>query len=255
MPPQQVDVDVDPPLFGDLDSAPDELIVHIDPAEVSPATTDRINTLRTRLGLTTEEVKRLSSLGTDNIEAIKDLVEQAITERARLTWSGRPEYAEILAVCEVICAVRPAREFGVVSAKQLSMYLNELRKPGQIRSFFAWHANSFRGDQTRYESVFRFLRACEYSLPEYFACVELFVAKIIAGVDYSLFIAELPRWFRPEPLKILEEQGVPIQLAEKVIAPGDTVVTLSARLRALAAQPNSPLTALEQSWVLDALPT
>ncbi|WP_273878630.1 hypothetical protein, partial [Serratia liquefaciens] len=73
----------------------------------------------------------------------------------------------------------------VVSANQLAMYLNELRKLGPIRGFFTWHATGFRGDQSRYENVFRFLRACEYSLPEYFACVELFVAKSDSAVDYS----------------------------------------------------------------------
>lgn len=52
--PAQADVAVDPPLFGDLDNAPDELVVHVDPTEVSPTVTDRLDTLRARLGLTTK---------------------------------------------------------------------------------------------------------------------------------------------------------------------------------------------------------
>jgi RAD3-like DEAD/DEAH box helicase/helicase-like protein len=170
-PPDQTNIDVNPPLFGDLDSAPDEFVVHVDPSEVSRFVSDRIDTLRSRLGLTTEEVRRIATLGVDNIEAMKDAVEVAISEGAQVGWSGRPEYFEIRAVCELICAVRPAREFGVVSASQLSMYLNELRKPRQLRDFFRWHASGWRGDQSHYENVFRFLRACEYSLPEYFGCV------------------------------------------------------------------------------------
>jgi hypothetical protein len=83
---------------------------------------------------------------------------------------------------------------------------------------------------------------------------EFFARKAGVIVDYSLFIAELSRWFRPEPLKILEEQGVPIQISEKVMAPGDTVASLSTRLRTLAARTNSSLNDVERSWVLDANP-
>ncbi len=67
-------------------------------------------------------------------------------------------------------------------------------------------------------------------------------------------MAELPRWFRPDLLKILEEQGVPIQIAERFIAPGDTVATLSGRLRQLSASPALALSDLERTWILDALP-
>jgi RAD3-like DEAD/DEAH box helicase/helicase-like protein len=253
-PPEYTDVDVSPPLFGDFDAAPDELVVHIDPADATSTVTERVEALRARLGLKADEVKRLSSLGVDNIEAIKDAVENALSESHHLVWSGRPEYDDIKAVCEIICAVRPAREFGVVSHKQLTMYLHKLREPGPITAFYRWHASGSPGDQSRYENVFRFLRACEYSLPEYFACVELFIKKVDIPTDYSLFIAELPRWFRPEPLKILEEQGVPIQISERFITGSDTVASLSTRLRAYAAAGNPALSGVERSWVLDAIP-
>jgi len=59
---------------------------------------------------------------------------------------------------------------------------------------------------------------------------------------------------RAEELKILEEQGVPIQISERFIQPGDTVVSLGDRLRALALARDERLTRLEQDWVLDALP-
>jgi len=254
VPPKQVDIDVQPPLFGDLENAPDEFVVYVDSDEIPATTSDRINSLKGRLGLTTEEMRRISFLGLDVIEAIKDAVEDAISQELRLEWSGRPDYQEIRAVCDVICAVRPAREFGVVSASQLAMYLHQLRKRGPIRTFFRWHADSWHGDQSRYENVFRFLRACEYSLPEYFSCVELFATKAGLEADYSRFVEELPRWFRSEVLKILEERGVPIQISEKVIRQDDTVESLSRRLRALAASGSKVLSAVERRWILDAIP-
>jgi hypothetical protein len=90
-----------------------------------------------------------------------------------------------------------------------------------------------RGELKRLDNVFKFLRACEFNLPESFAVVELFLTKAGIRANYSLLLAELPRWFRPEALKILEEQGVPIQYRNDS-SPGDTAATLGERLRGLA---------------------
>jgi DEAD/DEAH box helicase len=253
-PPDREDVDVSPPLFGDLDGAPDELVVHIADEDANDAVSARIDQLIGRLGLTADEVKRLSSLGVANIEGIKQAVGEALRAGVRLDWTARPGYSEIHAVCEIICAVRSPRELGVASAKQLSMYLNRLRQADTMRAFFNWHSETFRGDTDKLDNVFKFLRACEYSLPEYFACVEIFVRKSGTPADYSLFTAELPRWFRPEPLKVLEEQGVPIQISERFFVEGDTTTSLARILRQLAQTQDSRLSALERNWILDALP-
>lgn len=253
-PPSHEEVDVNPPLFGDMDDAPDELVVHLDATDTSTAIADRVTLLTRRLGLTADEVKRLSSLGIDNIEAIRDAVRSGLNQGAQLVWSGRPAYRQIQSVCEVICAVRKPQEFGVASASQLTKYLDELRRAGTIRLFFHWHESTYRGDPAKIDNVFRFLRACEYSLPEYFGCVELFVQKSGRFADYALFTGELPRWFRPEPVKILEEQGVPIQISERIYRPGDTVPGLTARLRRAALSQSPALNVMEREWVLDALP-
>ena len=84
---------------------------------------------------------------------------------------------------------------------------------------------------------------------------ELFVLqKSGANVNYSLFLAELPRWFRAEALKILEEQGVPIQISERFLRSGDTVTTLGDRLRGAAVEESDALSKMERQWVLQALP-
>lgn len=125
-----------------------------------------------------------------------------------------------------------------------------------MKGFYHWHSTTYRGAPQRIDNVFKFLRAAEYSLPEYFAVVELFVqqAKPSASVNYSLFLAELPRWFRAEALKILEEQGVPIQISERFLRSGDTVTSLGARLRAVATSESDALSKMEKQWILQALP-
>jgi hypothetical protein len=120
--------------------------------------------------------------------------------------------------------------------------------------FFAWHSESYKGDLKRLDNVFKFLRSSEFNLPEYFAVIELFLVKAGIKASYALLLAELPRWFRAEALKILEEQGVPIQISERFIVVNDTVSSLGARLRTLAVEKDSRLSGLERDWVLDALP-
>jgi hypothetical protein len=104
------------------------------------------------------------------------------------------------------------------------------------------------------DNVFKFLRACEYSLPEYFATVQLFCIKAGRDANYSLFVAEMPRWFRAEVLKNLEEEGVPIQISERFLRRDDTASTLGRRLRQSALSHDEKLTKLECEWILDALP-
>jgi hypothetical protein len=55
------------------------------------------------------------------------------------------------------------------------------------------------------------MRYCEYGLPQLFSVVEMFAKRLSLVTNYSLFVAEMPRWFRAEVLKNLDEQGMPVQ--------------------------------------------
>ena len=202
--------------------------------------------------LSPDELRLASSVGLEDAAALKQYTQAASRRGARIHWSGSPKYDDVLAVCRVICQVRQANEFGVFSAAQLAMYLNNLRNHGTLRGFFRWHSGSYKGDPRRQDNVFKFLRACEYGLPQLFSVVELF-AKRIRPTNYSLFIAEMPRWFRAEVLKNLDEQGVPVQISERFLRSGDTIDTLRKRLIAEARSRRDTLTPFERRWILDAL--
>jgi hypothetical protein len=255
-PPNQEDVEVTAPLFGDLDDGPDEFVVHMDEEDVSPAVSERITDMAARVGLDPAHIRRFSGLGVENLVGLRAATQAAVRARVALLWAGRPRFEQLAATCEVICKVAKAQTFGCVSARQLAMYISMLAQCGTMKVFYQWHSDSYRGQPERLDNVFKFLRSAEYSLPEYFAVVELFVRAGAPGasIDYSLFLAELPRWFRAEPLKILEEQGVPIQISERLLRSGDTVVTLGERLRSAAQDSRAALSPMERQWIKDALP-
>ena len=202
--------------------------------------------------LNPEELRLASSVGLRGCCCTKTVYSGCFRRGARIHWSGSPKYDDVLAICRVICQVRHPNEFGVFSAAQLAMYLNNLRNNGTLRGFFRWPSGSYKGDPHQQDNVFKFLRACEYGLPQLFSVVELF-AKLIPPTNYSLFIAEMPRWFRAEVLKNLDEQGVPVQISERFLRSGDTIDTLRKRLIAEARRRRDTLTPFEKRWILDAL--
>lgn len=255
-PPLQEDVEVDAPLFGDPDDAPDEYVVHMDNEDLSPAGFERVADMAQRVGLDPSEIRRFSGLGVETLVGLRAATNAAVRDQTGIYWSGRPKYSALVATCEVICAVINARTFGCVSGRQLALYISKLSQYPRMKSFYKWHSESYKGDPSRIDNVFKFLRAAEYSLPEYFAVVELFakMADPEETIDYSLLLAELPRWFRSEALKILEEQGVPIQISERYLREGDTVTSLGSRLRDVAEMETGGLSELERKWVKDALP-
>jgi hypothetical protein len=255
-PPKHEDVEVTAPLFGDPDDAPDEFVVHMDEEDISPSVSDRVADMAERVGLEPAQIKRFSGLGIEILVGLRAASRAAARARAPIAWSGWPSYENLLATCEVICSVTKANSFGCGSARQLALYINNLRRNNTMKAFYQWHSSSYKGDSQRVDNIFKFLRAAEFSLPEYFSVVELFTRINLPSwrVDYSLLLAELPRWFRAEPLKILEEQGVPIQISERFLRPTDTVSTLGARLRNAAQNTESPLSSMERQWIKDALP-
>lgn len=255
-PPEREDVEVHAPLFGDPDDGPDEYVVHMEDEDISPAVSDRVADMAERVGLEPAQIRRFSGLGVETLVGLRAATNAAVRAGAGIFWSGRPGFQELAATCEVICKVSKSHVFGCASARQLAMYISMLAQSPTMKAYYKWHSDTYRGQPEHVDNVFKFLRAAEYSLPEYFAVVELFarVASPKSPIQYTLLLAELPRWFRAEPLKILEEQGVPIQISERFLRAGDSVMTLGERLREVAKDKSGRLSAMERQWVNDALP-
>jgi hypothetical protein len=253
-PPDQNELEVAAPVFDSLENAPDELILHIDQVDASQNLARRMQNLVNRVGLSFDEVKRFSSIKVDTLLDLRDAVKDAVKESRDIGWTGYPSYGQIKAICQILCAVKNPHDFGCASPKQLTMYINKLRSSRKMKDFFSWFSENYTGEPQNYDNIFKFLRASEFNLPELFAVIEAFVRAVGVKADYSLFLADLPRWFRPEPLKILEEHGIPIQISERFFDSSDSTRQLEKRLLQAARHDNSGMTALERQWVIDALP-
>ncbi len=251
--PEYTELEVSPTLFSEDDELPDEYIVHIDKPDRSKRSDDRFRYYRDRLGLEGDELKLASSIGLETAIAIKEQVISSLEESDRLIWANWPSWPEILEVCDVFCSQQKVGSFGAFNTRQLATLIDRLRKATSLKSFLLIQDLSYKGQPENRDNIFKFLRACEYGLPQNFALVELFVRQSSPQADYSLFLGSIGSWFQPEILKELDEEGVPIQISQAFYVDGDTKNTLRNRLYEAIQDPNGALSEFEREWLQQAL--
>lgn len=251
--PEQTELEVSPTMFADDDSYPDEYIIHMDKPDRSSRSDDRFRYYRDRLGLDGDDLKLASSIGLETSIQIKEAVRRSLERSDSLIWSNWPRWPEILEVCDVFCGPQKVGAFGAYNTRQLATLINKLRQSASFKQFLLTQDASYPGKPEERDNIFKFLRACEYGLPQNFALVELFVQKQAPHADYSLFLGGIASWFRPEILKELDEEGVPIQISERYYLDGDSKPKLRTRLWNETTAPTSQLTEFEKGWLKQAL--
>lgn len=251
--PEHTELEVSPTLFSEDDELPDEYIVHIDKPDRSKRSDDRFRYYRDRLGLEGDDLKLASSIGLETAIAIKEQVIASIKASDRLIWENWPKWPEILEVCDVFCSQQRVNSFGAFSTRQLATLVYRLRNASSLKSFLLEQDQSYRGQPENRDNIFKFLRACEYGLPQNFGLVELFVRQLAPQADYSLFIGSIGSWFQPELLKELDEEGVPIQISQAFYVDGDTKAILRKRLHEAINNPKAALSEFEREWLQQAL--
>lgn len=251
--PEPAELDVSPTMFADDESLPDEYIVHIDKPDRSKRSDDRFKYYSEQLGIESDGLKLASSIGLEIAIGIKASVTQVLGRGNKLVWNNWPSWPEILEVCEVICSHQNVSSFGAYSTRQLATLIDRLRKADKLRNFLLAQDAGYPGKPEDQDNIFKFLRACEYGLPQNFALVELFVQQAEPSADYGLFLGSIGSWFQPEILKELDEEGVPIQVSERFYVDGDTKISLKDRLLIECHEENSNLTNFEKEWLKEAL--
>lgn len=252
--PEEINLEVKPIVFGEDNNFPDEYILHIEKPDQSTRSITRFDYYQNQLGLDNDDELRLaSSIGLETAILLKNEVDQSLRNNNKLIWSGWPKWPQILMLCEILCRHKKIDNFGAVSPRQLATLIDKLRKSMSMRDFLLSQDESYIGPLEGRDNIFKFLRACEYGLPQYFSIIELFVKKQSEFADYSLFLGGMSCWFMAEILKELDEESIPIQISERFYTKGDTKKTLKEKLYSLCHTQDENLTNFERQWLLDAL--
>lgn len=250
--PEHEEMQVSPTLFADEESAPLDYVVQLEEQPASNTNDDRVTAIRDALGLDPQGLRLAASLGLDSAHQMKDAVREAMNAGARIQWSGYGKYPDIQALVNVVCKVRRPTEFGAFKANQLTYLIHALRKAPSMRVFLREQDANYEGAPEGYDMIFRFLRGCEYGLPQWFSLVEAFVRSFGGGADYTFFVQSLSRWFRAEELKNLDEEGIPIQISER-FHQGEGKDALIEKLAGLAQSGSAELSPFERDWIVSAL--
>jgi hypothetical protein len=253
--PKQQELEVVPTVFNadEDEDLPDEYIVYIEDREETSRSHERVRDLKRRLELDDAELRLLSPIGLESALELKEFTRVALEDGTDLVWQGVPKYKQVEACLSVIDRVQRAQTFGAWSVAQLTFFIEQLRRSKTMRAFLLDRDKDYKGKPEAHDSIFKFLRACEYGLPQYFTAIEIFVKQQNPLADYSLFIGALSSWFRPELLKELDEEGVPVQIAERFYKIDDSKTTLISKLEEAIASPDDRLTDFEKQWLADVL--
>jgi hypothetical protein len=251
--PEQEQHDVQVPGLG-AGGDIDEILVHYEPDEIPRAAQRRITAWQASTGLSIEELKRFGGLDFHRLANLKDLIDDlSDDELRRLSWQQFPKYKELEQTAGLIWKAFNLTRSGAHTASQLTFLLWRLYREPSLSSFLK---AMFGGDRPMSpDDLFAFLRSCEFSFPEMMMCLQ---ASLIRNrqiqPDYSLFVARLENWFKPEAIKSLEEVGFPIVLFERLgLQVSDTTTVEEALQRALrATQARSDLASIEREMVIDA---
>jgi hypothetical protein len=252
-PPAQVEMEVTPTVFSDDDDAPDDYVVFLEDDDKSEAVDDRITELKETLDLDPAGLRLAASIGLDVVAEIKRNVENRLRFSRALVFTGYPSYETLKILVNIITQVKRVSDYGAKSEAQLALRINRLRKAKTIKQFLREHDDTLQEREQDFDLIFKFLRACEYGLPQIISVIEIYVKKRHPEADYHFFLRELARWFRAEELKNLDEEGVPIQITERFHKNNDTYASLVARLSSAVTDPASDLSEFERSWVATAL--
>lgn len=218
---------VDVPVFTQNESAPDALLVQLEESDLSESAKGRMRQIWEQSSLSLETIK--ANVGMEpwaQIALAKEIEDRRNTLGPLLQWSGPPTYEEIGAVVDLAWRhFRIRGSAGVFKANSLTYRLNKYRAnpnfSDQLRDAVAGKTAD-EADEAL-ESFLEFVRQwVSFKAPRLFAVVGRIQKEVLerhgqqAG-DYRYFCGQLESLFMNPVVTALEEYGVPLQLAERIV--------------------------------------
>lgn len=237
---------VDVPVFSQNENAPDALLVQLDQQDLSPAATDRMSKIWQQTALSRDTIQQ--NVGIDPLGqiALAKEIEAHLQDLAPLlTWTALPTYDEMQAVLDLAWRHFKVKPAGVVrSSKQLTFLVNKYRKSPDYATQLGAAIYGKVGDDAdeALESFLEFVRQwLTFKAPRLISAVGRIQAEVLArhGIrpgDYALFCSQLESLFMNPVITALEEYGVPIQIAVRLVPKLGDPKTLDEALTGLAAR-------------------
>jgi hypothetical protein len=257
---------IDIPILSQPEDTPAEILLELPEAELTAASKDRLQPIVDQQTLPLELLRRHPGVPPQRQLALADaILEDPEFYEDDLAWTAWPEKEQLRRACELIwehLVVSPGMRHGIASAKQLAGRIDRFRADPDIRRFIADElaGNYVKGPDEAVERVMQFIRNwASFDLPKFLLCLddiqrEVLGRRELEAGDYRPFAAAVEGLFLPAFYSLLDEYGIPLQLADR-LAPRlgnvESLDELLARLRELDLDSVS-LSTFERDLIADA---
>ncbi len=235
---------VDVPVFTQNENAPDALLVQLEQQDLSSDAKDRVNHIWQQTVLSKDTIQQNVGIDPFGQISLAEEIEARLGELAPLlSWTGLPTYDQTKAVFDLAWRhfkIKPAG--GVRSSSQLTLLVNRYRKNPDYAAQLSAAIAGKVGEEAdeALESFLEFARQwLTFKAPRLISAVgriqtEVLTRHRIQPGNYAYFCSQLESLFMNPVITALEEYGVPIQIAARLVPKLGDPATLDEALTGLA---------------------
>jgi hypothetical protein len=243
---------VDVPVFTQNDNAPDALLVQLEQEDLSDGASERMRQIWEQKWLSLETIQANAGLPPwDQIHLAREIEENIARLGPLLSWNGHPTWDEMLPVFDLAWRHFKVKRSGptLASARQLAYRIKEYRARPSYSVQLAEAVQGKAGDDAdeALEEFLEFVRQwISFRAPRLMGAVGRIQDEVLRRHgrrpgDYRFFCGQLESLFMNPVVMALEEYGIPLQLAERLVPALGNPTTLDEALEALAMRRASDL--------------
>ena len=230
-PPEEELPFVDIPAWSLPDDIPLSLSLELPQSNMTDKTLEQLRYLHAQDYLDVDIIRKHVSIPAENqIEAAKVIHDNVAEYEGLLNWRQFPTGPQLQTICNLIFDTLMAGKSNkddIFSAKQLNYKIRDLQNimPRGITELIQkeiQNINYCKSPTEAVEKTLKFLRRWgEYNFPKYLSAVNDIQKYVLekAGLssgDYCSFTEQVKQWFLPPAATLLEEYGIPFQIALKI---------------------------------------
>jgi hypothetical protein len=226
-PPERELAFVDVPVFTQGQEIPEALLVQLDKSDLSDISSEKLKHVWRQEDLSLETIKANSGFDpSQQIALARELQADLAKFHRLLSWEGLPTYEQMLTIIDLSWRNFEFRgSTDVRSASQLAFKVGTYRRDPSYTSQIRKAIQGKTGVEAdeALESFLEFVRQwLSFRVPRMFNAVdkiqrEVFTRNGIKSGNYAYFCSQLESLFMNPVVTALEEYGVPIQLAQKIL--------------------------------------
>ncbi|MFP5378432.1 MAG: hypothetical protein ACLGHP_01475, partial [Vicinamibacteria bacterium] len=219
---------IDVPIVSQSDDAPDSVLLELPVSELTPGARERLRHILEQDVLPRELLRANPGIPPDRqIKLARVLADDPEFYADDLAWDGFPNERELQAACELIwdhLVAATGKRNGIASGRQLARRLDRFRADPNIARLVAEELTGDYADTAdeAAESVMQFVRSwTDFEFPKLLRCLDN-IQRVVLGRaghrtgSYAAFAAHVEALFSPRFLAMLDEYGIPLEVARKL---------------------------------------